>query len=240
MFASHVAAAAAAAALALWLERRRARYSHIGGSSFQPLDPALDLPPSPYELLRRWMADAEAESGFLESHAMTIATADAEGGPTARTVVLQVVDEQLGGLLFGSNRFSLKARQVTADGRAEAVLRFGQRQVRMRGKVRLEEGLTALSYKHVAPTARLGLATLEQGRSIDEEAHGKLAADIRNRMLDGGGQAPAKPPRSYVAFVLTPGSFEFYNGGHPAYLNDRFLYVQLDGGGFAAPVRLQA
>ena len=237
---THLAFAAGGATLALWLGSRNCRFSHAGNASFSPLHPK-ELPTDPYELLNRWMAEAENSSGFLEAHAMTLATCDAEGGATARTVVLQLAGEEHGGLMFGSNRLSLKARQTTADGRAEVVLRFGQRQARVRGTLRLDETKSALSFSRVAPKARLGLSTLEQGRAIDEAGHAKIAAQIDQLMAQGHEQALVEPPSNYVAFVLAPSSFEFYNGGHPAYLNDRFLYLRAkDGVRFAAPVRLQA
>ena len=239
---THLAVAAGGAALALGLARRaRLSYSHSGNAeTYEPLN-AERLPQSPYELLQHWIADAEKSSGFLEAHAMTLATCDAEGGATARTVVLQAVGEEHGGIMFGSNRFSLKARQATADGRAEAVLRFGQRQARIRGTLRLDEAKSAASFGRVAPKARVGLTVLEQGKPVDEATHAKLAAQIDEQLLRGQEDSLVEPPASYVAFVLKPSSFEFYNGGHPAYLNDRFLYVRAkDGVRFDLPVRLQA
>lgn len=244
---THVAVAAASAALALWLRDRlyrRARTSHGGSVAFLPME---SLPPDPYELLNLWIADAEAAAGYLEAHAMTIATCDAVGGATARTVVLQLAGEQHGGLLFGSNRHSLKARQAAADERAECVLRFGQRQVRVRGALRLVDSKAALSFSRVAPAARVGLSILEQGNQIDEATHRTLAVRIDQLLTDKHEATLVEPPPSYTAFVLTPATIEFYSGGHPAYLNDRFLYVRAatstpptPGCSFAEPIRLQA
>ena len=238
---THVAVAVASAAIALWLrQRKHGRTSHGAIASFVGLLTE-DLPLNPYDLLKRWIDDTEAEAGFLEAHAMTVATCDSDGGATARTVVLQLVGEEHGGLLFGSNRNSLKGRQASADGRAECVLRFGQRQVRVRGMLRLDESKAALSFSRVAPSARIGLSTLEQGAPIEEVQHRTLAARIDGLLRRKHEETLVKPPPSYTAFVLDPISFEFYNGGHPAYLNDRFLYVRSKQGvGFAPPVRLQA
>ena len=168
---------------------------------------------------------------------MVIATSSAEGGATARTVVLQSASAEAG-LMFGSNRESLKAQQARADGRVEAVLRFGQRQVRVRGQLSLDDAKTEDSFRRVHPAARVGLAALQQGREIDEHHYAELLkrveADLRGPERD-------VPPPSYVAFVLRPRSFEFYNGGNPSYCNDRFLYVRRDhDSGFLPPIRLQA
>ena len=248
------AAAAATAALLFWLRRRQPPQSFPG-----PHTPLLreSLPSCPFELLHTWIAEAQAALGFLESHAMIVATADADGGPTARTVVLQLADSSIG-LVFGSSRSSLKGRQATADGRAELVLRHGQRQVRVRGRLRLDEALAARSFQLVAPPARLGLQQLQQGHEIGEQAWEALRTQVDEAVAQSsdGDSGLLTPPADYVAFVLSPDSFEFYNGGHPAYMNDRFLFVRRETAAstllqlacsnddghirFAPPVRLQA
>ena len=140
--------------------------------------------------------------------------------------------------LFGSSRSSLKGRQALADGRAEAVVRHGQRQVRIRGELRLDESKATESFRRVAPSAQHGLAVLQQGAPIDEAGWSSLAAKV-DASLERAGEVP--PPDDYVAFILTPRTIEFYNGGHPNYLNDRFLYVRaMASCDFAAPMRLQA
>lgn len=232
------AASGAAIALALTHWRRRRQPPWLTGT-FVPVQPAA-LPRCPFALLSEWMADAQRELGFLEAHAMVIATSSVDGGATARTVVLQTADAKRG-LMFGSNRSSLKGRQTAESPKCEAVLRFGQRQVRVRGELRFDESATVESFNLVAPSARLGLAALKQGTAVvDESGYQEIAARLTAEAPHAAEKRLA-PPSSYVAFVLRPVSFEFYNGGHACYCNDRFLYVRSAGGdAFESPVRLQA
>lgn len=238
---SHVVAALVGGSLTLLLLRtkKRALPAWCCGR-FEPLK-CSTLPSCPFELLNAWINEAEAALGFLESHAMVVATGDFSEGPTARTVVLQVATSELG-LMFGSSRSSLKGRQAIADGRAECVLRHGQRQVRIRGVLRLDDSKSAESFQRVAPSARVGLQALKQGAPINEHGWAQLGAEV-NVTARSVFSGPPAPPEDYTAFVLVPRTFEFYNGGHPSYLNDRFLYVRDlrgDSLDFEVPVRLQS
>ena len=231
--ASHFLAAVAGAVLCtLWINRRAAPPWLRG--PFLPTRLS-ELPSCPFELLAKWVGEAEAVLGFLEAHAMVVSTTSADGGATARTVVLQECSPQ--GLVFGSNRHSLKSRQAQQDSRAEAVLRFGQRQVRVRGELRLDDSRSSDSFGRVMSTARQGLHLLQQGVKIDEDAWQQLRSRLPRST---SGDAPM-PPSSYAAFVLEPHSVEFYSGGSPFYFNDRFLYVRRGSAeaGFAPPERLQ-
>mmetsp|Transcript_108834 Transcript_108834/g.289449 ORF Transcript_108834/g.289449 Transcript_108834/m.289449 type:complete len:141 (-) Transcript_108834:192-614(-) len=116
-----------AMALALcWRRRRRSRCG-VSAAQFEPMRVG-ELPPSPYPLLRRWLADAEGLLGSVEARFVVVATCSQVEGATARTVLLQSVDDKEG-LVFGSNSDSLKARTIAEDSRVEAVFRWGQRQV---------------------------------------------------------------------------------------------------------------
>ena len=79
-----------------------ARPSDPAGPPGKPLpdDPA-ELPADPLELLRSWLDEARAQ-GMRDPGAMTLATAGADGRPSARTVLLRGVDER--GLSFHTNR----------------------------------------------------------------------------------------------------------------------------------------
>lgn len=297
--ASHSLALVSGAVLATYLVSRK--YSKE--ETFEPII-ASELPSDPYELLQEWITKTEKKLGFLASHTMVVATCgeNQEEGATARTVVLQAASNELGGLLFGSSRNSLKGRQIQQNPNGEAVIRLGlHHQVRIRGKIRMEESKTTESFLLVAPMARKGLHALKQGKTISEEEHEKLVRQVfeaDEAMLGGESKfqkltksvfgkkeeeettppteeeekikpltplvlkkakqffakkADAEevvipkeeelttPPPSYVAFMISPTSFEFYSGGHPAYMNDRFLYVKdPKRRKFLAPQRLQS
>jgi pyridoxamine 5'-phosphate oxidase len=99
--------------------------------------PGFDLsiaPDTPFELFTEWLLKA-LSAGVQEPHAMTLATADASGDPTARVLILKDVSPE--GWQFASDASSLKGRDLAA--RPYAALTFYwaplARQVRVRGPV---------------------------------------------------------------------------------------------------------
>ena len=175
---------------------------------------------------------------------MVVATSSPYEGPSARTVLLQ--HWHTGSLCFGSSATSLKGRQIaTGETRCECVLRFGQRQVRIRGRLSMgDDRASDAAWLRLTPEARAGLIELNQatptltlgliptmtptptlsnqGEPIDNDEHAKLEARVTKRIAcrDRPWHADGRP-ESYRAFVLEPTSFEFYSGGHPGYVNDR-------------------
>ncbi len=96
------------------------------------LDPA-DVPASPFDLFHAWFAEAQAAEA-REPNAMTLATASAEGIPSARIVLIKGVDT---GFVFYTNTDSRKGRELAAT--PHAALTFWwpelERQVRVEGTV---------------------------------------------------------------------------------------------------------
>ncbi|SDQ48933.1 pyridoxamine 5'-phosphate oxidase family protein [Microbacterium sp. cf332] len=99
--------------------------------------PAFDvsaLPASPAALFEAWIREAAA-AGVPEPHAATLATADADGRPDARTLILKDLDDR--GWAFASTRSSAKGAQLAAN--PAAALDFWwqplMRAVRVRGAV---------------------------------------------------------------------------------------------------------
>lgn len=189
------------------------------------------LPPSPVPLLLAWLAEAEAELG-LHARVMVVATSCAAEGPTARSVLLLGCDAASGQLTFGTSVGSLKARQLAAEPRVEAVLRWGDRQVRVRGVARLQrEDAARDAYLSLPPGARLSLQVADQGKPIDEATHAAAVARVEAMAAAGASWVPTVPPPSYTAILIEPRSVEFYQGGRDVptlgYIDiDRFLYVR--------------
>src|SRR6186713_2559026 len=74
-----------------------------------------DVLPNPIAQFARWFADAQAAS-IPETNAMTLATADADGAPSARIVLLKGFDDR--GFSFFTNYESRKGRELDANPRA--------------------------------------------------------------------------------------------------------------------------
>eukprot|EP00747_Dinoflagellata_sp_TGD_P165820 gnl/TRDRNA2_/TRDRNA2_187708_c0_seq1.p1 gnl/TRDRNA2_/TRDRNA2_187708_c0~~gnl/TRDRNA2_/TRDRNA2_187708_c0_seq1.p1 ORF type:complete len:248 (+),score=37.50 gnl/TRDRNA2_/TRDRNA2_187708_c0_seq1:140-883(+) len=236
------AAAALAAGAALLWHRRRRRGTLAHTYTQLTLE---SLPDMPDKLLSQWLAEAQQQLGFVESRCMMIATSSASEGATVRTVLLREVDPR-GCLLFGSAAGSLKARQLEEDPRCEAVLRFGQRQIRVRGTAEVlhqEPEVSDRLFCTLPKATQVGLALLDQGKPTSEESYAALRQTVEKgiRSCTDGTTVPSVRPSKYVAFRLRPSSFEFYSGGHPSYINDRFLYVRKEAKeDFFEVMRLQA
>src|SRR5918995_1590727 len=88
--------------------------------------------PDPIVQFTRWIADATG-FGLAEPNAMVLATADGDGRPSARTVLLKGLDER--GFVFYTNQQSRKADDLAVNPRCALVFPWHsmERQVRVEG-----------------------------------------------------------------------------------------------------------
>lgn len=108
-----------------------------GACSFQGLTLPEPLPPEPVALLAQWLADASAAGTQPNPNAMTLATIDPDGRPSARIVLCRGLDEARGFLTFYTNYDGRKGRALAAHPRAALVFHWDhlERQVRIEGPV---------------------------------------------------------------------------------------------------------
>ncbi|MGK5643235.1 pyridoxine/pyridoxamine 5'-phosphate oxidase, partial [Streptomyces sp. URMC 126] len=71
-----------------------------------------DLAPDPYGQFLRWFEEAVA-AGLHEPNAMVVSTADEQGRPSSRTVLLKQFDER--GFVFYTNYGSRKGREIAGN-----------------------------------------------------------------------------------------------------------------------------
>ncbi|MEO8476289.1 MAG: pyridoxal 5'-phosphate synthase, partial [Actinomycetota bacterium] len=122
-----------------------------------------DVAPEPMAQFRVWYDDAEAE-GIHLANAVALATADAEGAPMVRHVLLRGFDER--GFVIYTNRESRKGRDLAANPRAAFALlwRDLDRQVVVTGTVMPTTDAESLAYFRGRPReARLGAWASRQG-----------------------------------------------------------------------------
>jgi pyridoxamine 5'-phosphate oxidase len=181
-----------------------------------------DVSHDPFVEFARWFAEAQ-EAQATDANAMTLATATADGAPSARIVLLKAFDER--GFVFFTDYRSLKGAELEANPRAALVFYWAEldRQVRITGGVALASHEESERYFRSRPLgSRLGAWASHQSRVIPGRA--ALEADLKEveeRYKDGN--VPLPP--HWGGYRVVPDAIEFWQGRENR-LHDRIRYVR--------------
>lgn len=131
------------------------------------------LPPDPLPALVEWMGEATSRRLQPNPNAMTLATVDEDGRPSARIVLCRGVDTRAGFVEFFTNKASRKGRALRAHPRAALLFHWDDldRQVRIEGPVSDAPDARADEYfatRH--PLSRLGAWASEQSEPLSSRA----------------------------------------------------------------------
>lgn len=171
--------------------------------------PEFQVPPAdPTALAAEWIARA-IDSNVREPGTMALATADADGAPSSRFVLLKGFDQH--GLLFVSQDGSRKGRDLAANPRASASFYWQELrlQLHISGPVVKSSPEESDELWNERPlSSRAVSATSQQGTDLLEEE--RMNEEITALVS----RAPRIPrPDRWNGYRLKPERFEFWHGG---------------------------
>jgi pyridoxamine 5'-phosphate oxidase len=204
-----------------------------------------DLDPDPIVQFQRWFDQASGAraSGQLRKffvrlyksllmiggvevvdiNAVTLATVDGEGRPSARVVLLKAIDHR--GFIFFTNYNSRKGRELAGNPQAALVCYWPEleRQVTVAGSVTKVPEKESDDYFASRPYgSRIGAWASDQSQTVRDRAE----VESKWRQFERQYPGPEVPrPPHWGGYVLSPTRLEFWQG-RPNRMHDRFRYTR--------------
>lgn len=177
---------------------------------------------NPYQQFEKWFQEA-LQAEVLEPNAMTLATANKDGIPSARIVLLKEFTEE--GFVFYTNYKSKKGKEIESNPYAALIFFWAdlERQIRIEGVVEKVSEEESNQYFYSRPKgSQLGALTSPQSKTIPnreflEEKLAHLEKEYQDKEVD--------KPIYWGGYRVIPNRIEFWQGRSNR-LHDRIVYIQ--------------
>ncbi|MEU7058912.1 pyridoxamine 5'-phosphate oxidase [Streptomyces sp. NPDC046197] len=182
-----------------------------------------DLADTPMAQFAHWFQQAATEGRLFEPNAMIVSTADADGRPSSRTVLLKGFDDR--GFVFYTNYDSRKGRDLAQNPYVSLLFPWHPmaRQVIVHGIARRTGRDETAAYFRTRPHgSQLGAWASAQSSVISTRAEIDAAYTELAARYPEGEQVPVPP--NWGGFLVAPQSVEFWQGRENR-LHDRLRYV---------------
>ena len=181
----------------------------------------------PIEQFDRWLKELSHHGvSELDTISMTLATADENGQPSARIVLLKSYDHR--GFVFYTNYHSRKGRELDQNSRVSLLFYWPAvaRQVRIEGKVEKVSQEESDQYFASRPLgSRIGAWASEQSRPVENR---ELLEKRFEEFSEKFGDNVPRPPH-WGGYRVKPATIEFWQGRDNR-LHDRLRYSRQDDG----------
>jgi pyridoxamine 5'-phosphate oxidase len=187
-----------------------------------------DLVSDPFEQFSRWFEESVRWAGDREPNAMTLATANLDGRPSARVVLLKGFDNR--GFVFFTNYQSRKGEDLEQNPRAALNFHWPwlERQIQIEGSVtKVSREESQIYFEQRPLRSRLSALISAQSKVIGS----RRELEERLQQVEGQFSDQKQPPVPdfWGGYRVFPDRIEFWQGRENR-LHDRFLYVhQSDG-----------
>ena len=180
----------------------------------------LDLD-DPFQLFERWFADAKSKE-INDPNALALGTANKEGIPSVRMVLLKGFDQN--GFIFYTNLNSQKGKELKENPNASMCFHWKSllRQIRISGKVSLVSDQVADEYySSRAYESRIGAWASKQSEELNSRE--QLLNSILDYKKKYSNKSDVPRPSHWSGWILSPDSIEFWLDGENR-IHERLKY----------------